>query len=53
MAFLHGAGDRIPPSWVVWIRPSRKGAVLARLTYRDIERQLHLALQRLASMGRP
>lgn len=51
MAFLGLVEGRVPSDWVVWIRPSRRGPALARLTYRDIEDQLRLALRRLASMG--
>ncbi|HEX9082933.1 MAG TPA: ribonuclease P protein component [Holophagaceae bacterium] len=53
MAFLALMEGRVPASWVVWIRPSRRGPALDRLSYRDIEHQLGLALRRLASMGDP
>ena len=54
MAFLALIDHQPPGSWIVWIRPLRKGPSLDRLTYQDIEGQLRLALRRLATItGRP
>jgi ribonuclease P protein component len=53
MAFLGQADPSLLASWVVWIRPLRKGPRIDRLTLQDIEGQLRLALRRLAPTGHP
>ena len=54
MAFLALINRQSLGSWIVWIRPLRKGPSLDRLTYQDIEGQLRLALRRLATItGHP
>lgn len=53
MAFLGQADPSMLASWVVWIRPLRKGPPIDRLTLQDIEGQLQLALRRLAPTGHP
>lgn len=53
MAFLGQADPSLLASWIVWIRPLRKGPPIDRLTYQDIEGQLRLALRRLAPTGHP
>ncbi len=53
MAFLGLADPALLASWIVWVRPLRKGPRIDRLTYQDIEGQLRLALRRLAPTGHP
>jgi ribonuclease P protein component len=53
MAFL-GLSERIAGRpWIVWVRPARLAPPLDRLTLRDIEGQLALALRRLPPVDTP
>ena len=53
MAFLSLSGRLAGRPWVVWVRPSRSAPPLDRLTFREIEGQLGLALRRLPSTDTP
>lgn len=53
MAFLSLSGRLAGQSWVVWVRPARSAPPLDRLTFRDIEVQLGLALRRLLPLDTP
>jgi RNase P protein component len=53
MAFLALHGERRPDSWVVWIRPSRRGPGLEQISYHDIRDLLASALGCLATKGAP
>ncbi|WP_243302508.1 ribonuclease P protein component [Geothrix oryzisoli] len=53
MAFLSLSGRLTGQSWVVWVRPARNAPPLDRLTFRDIEDQLGLALRRLPPTDTP
>jgi ribonuclease P protein component len=53
MAFLSLSGRLAGQPWVVWVRPARSAPPLDRLTFRDIEGQLALALRRLPPTDTP
>ena len=53
MAFLTLSGRLAGQPWVVWVRPARTAPPLDRLTFRDIEGQLELALRRLPPTDTP
>jgi ribonuclease P protein component len=53
MAFLSLSGRLAGQPWVVWVRPARSAPSLDRLTFRDIEDQLGLALRRLPPTDTP
>ena len=53
MAFLSLSGRLAGQPWVVWVRPARSAPPLDRLTFRDIEGQLGLALRRLPPTDTP
>jgi ribonuclease P protein component len=53
MAFLSLSGRLADQPWVVWVRPARSAPPLDRLTFRDIEGQLALALRRLPPTDTP
>ena len=53
MAFLSLSGRLAGQPWVVWVRPARSAPPLDRLTFRDIEDQLGLALRRLPPTDTP
>ena len=53
MAFLALAGRLAGQPWIVWVRPARSAPPLDRLTFRDIEGQLTLALRRLPATDTP
>jgi ribonuclease P protein component len=53
MAFLSLSGRLAGQPWVIWVRPARSAPPLDRLTFRDIEGQLGLALRRLPRTDTP
>lgn len=53
MAFLSLSECLAGQPWVVWVRPARSAPPLGRLSFRDIEGQLQLALRRLPPLDTP
>jgi len=53
MAFLASVEPLLNSSWVVWVRPGRTTPPLEAITFKDLENQLRLALQRLPSSDTP
>lgn len=53
MAFLALSERLAGQPWIVWVRPARSAPPLDRLTFRDIEGQLVLALRRLPATDTP
>ena len=53
MAFLSLSAPLAGQPWVVWVRPARSAPPLDRLSFRDIEGQLELALRRLPPTDTP
>ncbi len=53
MAFLALPDEHRLDSWVVWVRPSRRGPSLEQISYHDIRDMLASALGCLATKGAP